>query len=139
MQPNVSFGFDDSFARDLFPWNTLRKMTQSDHPAANIIENEQSFEIELAAPGMTKEAFKIELKENILTISGNTEQQRTEENANYHTKEFSFTSFSRGFSLPEKKVNKDGINATYVDGILKVTIPKLVQDAVQTSRMITIQ
>ena len=92
-------------------------------PAANIIESPDSFQLDLAAPGMKKDDFKINLENNILMISSEVEDEKQEEGKNYSRKEFYYGSFSRSFTLP-KIVDLDKIKADYVDGILKVVLPK---------------
>ncbi len=92
-------------------------------PAANIIENNKSFQLDIAAPGMNKEDFKIDLDNNILTISSEVEDARREEGKNYTRKEFYYGSFSRAFTLP-KTIDTDKIKADYDNGILKISLPK---------------
>jgi HSP20 family protein len=92
-------------------------------PAANIIENPESFQLNLAAPGMKKDDFKIHLENNILTISSEVEDEKMEEGKNYTRKEFSYGSFSRSFTLP-KTIDLEKIKADYENGILKVLLPK---------------
>jgi HSP20 family protein len=92
-------------------------------PAANIIENPESFQLDLAAPGMKKDDFKIHLENNILTVSSEVEDEKKEEGKNYSRKEFYYGSFSRSFTLP-KIVDLEKIQADYADGILKVVLPK---------------
>ena len=92
-------------------------------PAANIIENPESFQLDLAAPGMKKEDFKINLENNILTISSEVEEEKLEEGKNYTRKEFSYGSFTRSFTLP-KIIDLDKIKADYEDGILRMLLPK---------------
>ncbi len=92
-------------------------------PAANIIEHPESFELNLAAPGLKKEDFKINLDNNILTISSELENEKHEERKNFTRKEFFYGSFSRSFTLP-KTINIDKIKAEYENGILTVMLPK---------------
>jgi len=92
-------------------------------PAANIIESPDSFQLDLAAPGMKKDDFKINLENNILMISSEVEDEKQEEGKNYSRKEFYYGSFSRSFTLP-KIVDLEKIQADYSDGILKVVLPK---------------
>ncbi len=96
-------------------------------PAANIIESNDAFMLDLAAPGMAKDDFKINLENNILSISAEFEDQKREEGKNYTRKEFYYGSFSRAFTLP-KTIDLESIKADYEDGILKITLPKK-QDA----------
>jgi HSP20 family protein len=92
-------------------------------PKVDVIENETSFELQVAAPGMTKEDFNIEVKDNYLTVSGERKLTNEKKENNFHSIETQYGSFSRSFSLPE---NVDGtkINAKYTNGILELTLPK---------------
>jgi HSP20 family protein len=92
-------------------------------PAANIIENPDSFQLDLAAPGLKKDDFKINLENNILTVSSEVQDEKAEEGKNYSRKEFYYGSFSRSFTLP-KSIDLDKISADYESGILKVKLPK---------------
>ena len=78
MNPDFPFGFDDFITRDFFNWRRLKKMEQTDIPAANIRETKSSFEIELAAPGMKKDDFTIEIQDGMITVSGKSNKSRTE-------------------------------------------------------------
>lgn len=92
-------------------------------PKVDIIENTESYEIQLAVPGLNKEDFKIELNDNYLTVSGERKFTNEKKERTFHSIETHYGSFSRSFSLPE---NVDGtkINAKYNNGILELTIPK---------------
>lgn len=92
-------------------------------PKVDIIENTDSFEIQLAVPGLNKEDFKIELNDNYLIVSGERKFTNEKKERTFHSIETHYGSFSRSFSLPE---NVDGtrINAKYNNGILELTIPK---------------
>ena len=92
-------------------------------PAVNITENKDEFMVSLAIPGMKKEDFNIDIEGNMLTISSEQEESKEEKNEKYTRKEFNYSSFSRSFSLPEE-VNMDKIDARYVDGVLKLSLPK---------------
>ena len=92
-------------------------------PAANIIENEKDFIIELAAPGMKKEDFNINVEDDILTISVEREEMEEKENKNFTRREFRYDGFSRSFSLPEI-INQDKIKADYKNGVLSIMLPK---------------
>ncbi len=106
-------------------------------PAANILENPDSFELHIAAPGMKKDDFKINLENSILTISVEMEDARNEESKNYTRKEFYFGSFSRSFTLP-KTIDLDKIKADYENGILKVMLPKKEEAKVELKKEIKI-
>ncbi|HWY36292.1 MAG TPA: Hsp20/alpha crystallin family protein [Nitrosopumilaceae archaeon] len=92
-------------------------------PAVNIKENSKEFAVEFAAPGFKKSDFKINVEENVLTISAEKESEKNEESESYTRKEFSYNSFSRSFTLPQTVI-ADKIDAKYNDGILKLSIPK---------------
>lgn len=92
-------------------------------PSTNISEDEKSFKIEMAAPGLERKDFKVETQDGTLTISSEKEKESKEENENYRRREFSYSSFSRSFQLPENSL-PDKIEAKYEDGILRLTLPK---------------
>ena len=92
-------------------------------PSANITERDKDFLIELAAPGMSKKDFKVELENNTLSISSEKEEKHEEKKDGVSRKEFSYNSFCRSFRLPENS-KTDKIDAEYENGILKVAIPK---------------
>jgi HSP20 family protein len=93
------------------------------HPSVNISETDKEFKIELAAPGLKKEDFKVAVDKGILTISSEKQTEKTEEKKNYWKKEFSYNQFSRSFQLPENTL-ADKIDAKYENGILNVILPK---------------
>ena len=92
-------------------------------PAVNITENKDDYRISVAAPGLKKNDFNIDVDGNMLTISSEKEESKQEKDEKYTRKEYSYSSFSRSFSLPEE-VNQEKIEATYEDGVLKVMLPK---------------
>jgi HSP20 family protein len=110
-------------------------INESSHklPAVNISEDANSFKIELVAPGISKEDFKINLEKDVLSISTEKKSENKEEAKHYSRKEFSYHSFKRSFTLPEN-VDKESISAQYVDGILHLTIAKVkkTEQAVKT-------
>lgn len=120
----IPFGMDNFFADDFFDNQWLEKKLKHTLPAVNIKENKNEFKIEFASPGFSKKDFKIDLHEDVLTISAEKEKEKNEESDNFTRKEFSYNSFSRSFTLP-KTVNAEKIDAKYNDGILKLSIPKV--------------
>jgi HSP20 family protein len=113
---------------------------QASHvPSVNIIEDKSLYEIHVSAPGFTKENFKIEVEQNVLSISGEYKTENTENNADrkYTRKEFSYGSFKRSWSLPEN-IDTESIKASYENGILNVAIPKRIEEPVKTTREIKI-
>lgn len=118
--------FDDFITKDLFEFNRP-KFTQSDltMPSVNVKELDNGFEIHVAAPGIRKEDFKINLERNVLTISSEhkTENEEKDENGTFTRREFNYSSFSRSFTLPEV-AEPEKIEAAYEEGILKILVPK---------------
>lgn len=123
--PTWSSFFNDFLNRDWFDWNNQNySLTNTTIPAVNIKETENDFEVDMAAPGMNKEDFKIELNNNVLTISSEKQtENETKEGKNVTRREFSYQSFSRSFTLPAI-VETDQISAKYENGLLRVNIPK---------------
>lgn len=93
-------------------------------PAVNIKNTDAQFEIELAAPGLKKEDFTIEVEENILKLSVNKKVEKEEVKENFTRKEFNYQQFQRSFALPKNAIDTENVQANYADGILKVTLPK---------------
>lgn len=109
----------------------------SNLPAVNIKDNEREFELELAVPGMKKEDFNVEVDKDVLTISAETKSQDEVSEDNYTRREFAFSSFKRVFTLPET-VNEGKIDASYKDGVLKLTLPKKEEALPKPKRLIDI-
>ena len=109
-------------------------------PAVNVKESDAAFLVEVAAPGLKKEDFKIELDNNMLTVACEKQQDQAAkaEDGKYTRREFSFVSFKRSFTLPEDMVNVEQIEAKYVDGILQLTLPKRPKQEVYPKRVINI-
>ena len=104
-------------------------------PCVNSIENNDSFEIDLAVPGMKKDDFKIELIDKVLIIS--SENSNSIENDNMRLNEFNYSSFQRSFRIPES-VELDKIKANYKNGILKIKLPKKKDSITKPNRVIEI-
>lgn len=124
--------FEDPFFTDFldfrkkpFQLNSLFNGDVDDiTPAVNIKDNKNKFEIELAAPGLSKDDFNITVEDGMLTISAEKEQKKEEEKEGYVKKEFSYNSFSRCMSLPETVDEDKEVKAIYKDGILHLTLHK---------------
>jgi HSP20 family protein len=116
--------WEDLFESDFFKKPTVAQAGLS-VPAVNIKETPEEYIIEMAAAGMKKNDFNINLDRNIITISSEKSVENVEENKdeNYTRKEFSYESFERSFVLPEA-ANREDIKAKYKDGVLEVIIPK---------------
>lgn len=92
-------------------------------PAVNVLDEEDRFELQVAAPGLKKKDFEVNVDNGILSISAERKEEKKEEEDNYTRREFSYTSFQRQFTLPEN-VKEEDIKAEYEEGILKINIPK---------------
>lgn len=132
--------FDDFFNLDLFNWNNSNfSDTNTTIPAVNIKETAENYEVQVAAPGMTKNDFKIELDGNSLTISSEKSDEREDKEVeNYSRKEFSYQSFQRTFTLPKEVVDIDKIQAKYENGLLHLLIPKKEEAKQKPPRLIQI-
>ncbi len=133
--------FDDFFVKDFFDWNdrNFAKMG-STLPSVNLKETEKNFMIDLAAPGMKKGDFKIELQNGILTVKSEKKEETEEKDkeGNFLRREFSYESFTRSFTMPDN-VKEDDIVASYKDGILNIKIGKKEPKAVITPKAIEIK
>lgn len=139
IQPKVINGFFDDLLQGGIHkvWNEADNLINNGHVPVNIREMEKSYELSVIAPGLTKEAFKINIDKNILSIS----YQQPEEKATPETegkwlrKEFRQRSFKRSFTLNEK-TDAAGISAKYADGILALTLPKKEQAAEKVQEIV---
>ena len=124
----------DFWGEDVFPgfeqnWSLC--------PAVNIIEGDQEFKVEVAAPGLDKEDFKVHVEKNILEISAEKKNEKVVENSKYLRKEFSYRDFKRTFSLPTS-VESEKIKATHANGVLTVEIPKRDEAKVHPRKQIAV-
>lgn len=116
--------FEDFFNKpllDLFDGGGLGRTMSV--PAVNITDRKDDYLVSMAAPGLKKEDFKIEMEGNLLTISSEKEEENEEKDERYTRQEYSYSSFERSFTLPDE-VNKDKIDAHYKDGVLELVLPK---------------
>jgi HSP20 family protein len=133
--------FDDFFNRDLFNWGNLNfSDTNTTIPAVNIRETAEAYEVEMAAPGMSKKDFKVELNGHTLSISSQKDlRQENESHQGYFRKEFSYQSFQRSFELQKDVVDLDKIQAKYENGLLQLIIPKKEEVKQKAPRLICIK
>jgi HSP20 family protein len=122
--------FDDDFT----PVFSNRTTTL---PAVNIKEDEKLFILDLAVPGIEKKDLKIEIQEDMLTISSESNTEKEENQDGFKRKEFSYSSFCRSFYIPEN-VNREKIQANYKDGILSIELPKQEEEKAKLSKQIKI-
>ena len=127
------------FFNDLFDDVITRPdVRRSTIPSVNVVESDENFRLEVAAPGLDKNDFKITLEGNLLTISSEKENEQTTGEENFSRREFSYQSFQRSFQLPKNVVDEDKIIARYENGILLLSIPKREEAKQKPPRMIEI-
>jgi len=134
--------FFDDFLGDLLQTN--KTFNQHDNsccnsPSMNISESDSEFLIELAVPGMSKSDFKISIEQNLLSIFTEKQEDNTESKLNYSRKEFGYLVFKRNFTLPEGKIDTDKIEAKYEAGILRLMLPKKLEQSSKTVKSIVIE
>lgn len=117
--PSIPSMVDSFFGDDFF--NTWREPLNM--PAVNVKETDKTFNLEVAAPGLQKDDFKIEVDKGLLTISVEKEESKEEKDDQFTRREFSYRSFKRSFWLPEE-VSAEKIAARYEGGVLTVELPK---------------
>ncbi|TAF77910.1 MAG: Hsp20/alpha crystallin family protein [Bacteroidetes bacterium] len=105
-------------------------------PHVDIVEAEKEFEIHAAIPGINKEDFKIEIDKKILTLSGERKFVNEESSKNFKSIETNYGKFSRSFTLPEN-IDSEKIEASYENGILKISIPK--SEIIETKKVVSIK
>lgn len=108
---------DNMLTEDLFLRDTWM-------PAINVKEHNKDFEIEVAAPGFTKNDFEVSISDDVLTISAESKREKEEKEENYSRKEFSYNSFNRTFTLPKSVDLKKKIKANYDNGVLLIHLEK---------------
>ncbi|TVQ86820.1 MAG: Hsp20/alpha crystallin family protein [Bacteroidetes bacterium] len=134
---NMPSIFDEFFGRD-FNTGLSEDRANMTIPAVNVLEDHDNFKIEVAAPGLEKRDFKIDLDNNMLSISSEKEFKHEEEkDGKFMRREFAYASFKRSFTLPES-VDADKIKANYKEGVLHITIPKREEAKQKPPRQISI-
>lgn len=127
--------FNDFFDTEFMP------KANATAPAINVIETEKDYKVELAAPGMKKEDFFVHINDNgDLTIKMESKQEKKEEDkkAHYLRREFSYSKFEQTLILPDD-VDKEKISAQVNDGVLTISLPKVVKETAKVARQITIE
>ena len=139
--PAIPSFFDDRLTRDWFNWPLSPTNSRNFLPAVNVKETSNAFELEVAAPGMSKQDFKVELDNNLLVISARKENRHEgkDANGNFARREFNYQSFTRSFNLPERLVKGEEISARYEGGILYIAVPKTEEAKVKPAKQIEIR
>lgn len=134
--PGFADLFDSFFGKD---FNSMMERTESfSNPSVNIKETKDGFDLELAAPGMSKDQFKISLDHNVLSIAAEQKSESEKTEGKYTRREFSYGSFKRSFVLPES-IHAEHIEAQYDHGILYLHLPKKDEAKVKASREISVR
>ncbi len=126
--------FNDFFDTDFMP------RTSATAPAINVKESADDYEVEVAAPGMTKEDFNVHLnQEGDLHIKMESKKEHTDDNkkAHYLRREFAYSKFEQTLILPDD-VDRNNISARVADGVLTVTLPKVKKEEQNVVRLITV-
>lgn len=135
---NTGLSLGNAFNDFFSPWNdwfgTLPASRALTVPAVNINESGKAFTLSVAAPGLRKDDFHVDVQGNILTISAEQESSSEEKDDNYSRQEYNFSSFSRSFTLPES-VKADAIEAEYKHGVLELTLPKREEDQQRSTKV----
>ena len=136
-----SHNFPSVFNDYMEPWNDWFhegfKTKALTMPRVNITETKDSFNLDVAAPGLHKKDFKIDIEGNMLTISAQREQNTEDKDESVTRREYNYSSFSRSFTLPDAVV-QEKISATYDGGVLKLTLPKTEKAIKSDSKTITV-
>jgi HSP20 family protein len=137
--PVLSGFLNDFFRNDWLDFaNKNFSGTNTTLPSVNIKETKESFEVEMAAPGLNKNDFKISLNRGIMTISSEKNTENETKEGEYTRREFSYQSFCRSFSLPES-ADYEKVGAKYENGLLVISIPKKEEEKIKAERTIEIQ
>ncbi|MFC2137219.1 Hsp20/alpha crystallin family protein [Bacteroidota bacterium] len=130
-------GMFDNYYCDDYADNYEDYSISNSKPSVNVIELNDQFKIEVAAPGISKKDLKINLEKEVLTISTKKEEVSDEDSSKWIRKEFNYKDFERSFTLPET-VNSDLISAKHENGVFYITIPKKEQAVEKAPRTIEI-
>ena len=136
-RPNGNVAFNNLLS-DFFPqFPSLFQEDLKQSVPVNIRENEKEYLLDVVAPGLTKEDFRVNLDNNLLTISFEKKEETVNESEKQLRTEYKFQSFKRSFTLDEK-INAEGISAQYVNGVLTLNLPKK-EDVKPATKQISIQ
>ena len=128
----------DDFFNDSFFNSPTHVRCNKQTPSVNVAEEDNSFRIEVAVPGVSRKDIGINLENDVLTISSEHKEENEENKPNYMRREFNFRSFSRSFQLPES-VDQEHIRASHEDGILRIELPKKEEEVQKAPKQIKIK
>lgn len=103
-------------------------------PSVNTREGEYAYHIEVDLPGVKKDDIHVDIKDNVLTISGERKTQKEVKKKDYYKMESSYGKFQRSFTLPEN-TDIENIEANSQDGVLEVVIPKMEKSKKETKKI----
>ena len=127
----------DDYFNDSFFNNFATGHKNFTAPSVNILEENSEFQIEFAVPGLSKKEIKIELDNDLLTVSYENSENKKETKRNYLKREFNYSSFKRSFQMPDN-IDSENIKAIHSEGILKISIPKKEETVSKAQRSIEI-
>jgi len=128
----------DDFFNDSFFKQVNSSTSRGNNPAVNVSEDEKGFTIEVAAPGIDRKDFRLEIENDVLTISSEHKESKKEEKQNYLRREFNYKTFKRSFELPET-IDQEKINATHEAGVLTLSLPKIEEVVQKAPKQIEIK
>ena len=129
---------DTIFDRDFFDTEFFPMRVGVNVPSVNVKETEKEYMLDVAAPGLERKDFNIEVQNHTLTVSAEKEEKKEKEEEGYSKKEYSYNSFSRSFALPEN-VKEGDIDAKYENGILTIRVPKAKETPVKPAQKIAVK
>jgi len=135
--PGLNNIFDDLFGKEFFYSPAIEG--KNTMPSINVRETENEYVIEVAAPGLKKENFNIEIENNVLSVSYQQNEENEEKEKGFIRHEYNYSSFTRSFSVPKNEVDESKIEASYEDGILSITLQKRLEVKPKPARMIEIK
>jgi HSP20 family protein len=128
----------DDFFNDRF-FNQVKSTTcNGSRPAVNVSEDDKGYTIEVAAPGIDRKNFNLEIENDVLTISTHKQESQEENKQNFLRREFNYETFKRSFQLPET-VDQEQIKATHKSGILTLNLPKKEEEVQKAPRQIEVK
>ena len=129
--------FDDQSTRLYHKASRRNNMATCSAPATNIFETKEDYKLEISAPGLNKKDFGIEITDGTIKVSSTVENSKKEEGVTYRKKEFTKSSFTRNFRIPED-VDPEKIEANYTQGVLMISLPKSKKVKIEKAKQIKV-